>query len=978
MLNDQTSFATGISGVEQKSATRATMVPVSSLDIDPVAPSSQADVLGTPGDDTLTGTPNDDFLTGYGGNNSLNGLGGSDYAVYQTAPGGIVVNLTSGTASANGYGGTDTLSSIENVLGSGSADNVTGDGNPNSMAGNGGDDQLFGMGANDTLYGNDGNDTLDGGAGRDLMIGGTGDDVYVLDDVLDTITEQPGEGTDRIEFAKSVTYTLPANVEDGLARTGITVFLTGNALVNHLTGAGGDDRLDGGAGADVMNGGAGNDTYWVDNAGDQIIDSSGTDLVNTTLAAYTLQAGLENLTFTDSGPHSGTGNAANNIITGGSGDDVLTGLDGNDTLDGGAGNNRLIGGAGSNNLLNGTADYSSAPGPIAVHYRTAFTDAGMNGWGGTDSFFHINGVIGTAFNDVIEGAGGADRLEGGGGNDTLIGTEGGDTLLGGTGDDIYMVSTSPGAINIGGFAGFTVVELPGEGTDSFVGSTGGVLPANVENWLDFTFQATGNELDNLLRGTSGDQTFIGLGGNNTYIGGGGVDTVDYTAAPAGVHVDLNEGRATANGYGGTDIVTAISNVRGTGFDDVIVGSAGANRLEGGAGHDVLAGLGGDDVLVGGSGAANEMVGGTGNDTYIVSAVGDTIYEAAGEGNDTVQTAFNSFTLGANVENLIFTGTGDFTGIGGSTDNMILGGAGNDRLSGMGGNNVLDGGVGGNDTADYSAATGNVSVGLGGGSGNNGFGGTDQLLNIENIIGGNGDDVLVGDGGNNLLAGGAGRDVLIGGAGNDILVGGAGAANELYGGAGDDVYSVSAGDTIVENAGEGTDTVETNLSFIALGANIETLVYTGSGNFGALANASDNTIRGGSGNDSIDGAAGNDVYLLSGLQGEYTFEEQANGSWLVTDHAPDLNGNDGADLLTNVERVRFKDGTERALVHGVGSAAHSDAIAPAAAADAAPASSGATVAPTAFATGDGADHGLHPMPDFSALTPVILHGGVDHI
>jgi Ca2+-binding RTX toxin-like protein len=290
--------------------------------------------------------------------------------------------------------------------------------------------------------------------------------------------------------------------------------------------------------------------------------------------------------------------------------------------------------------------------------------------------------------------------------------------------------------------------------------------------------------------------------------------------------------------------------------------------------------------------------------------------------------------------------------------VITGGAGNDRLAGMGGSNVLDGGAGGTDTADYSAAPGSVSLNLFGSAGSNGFGGTDRLLNIENIIGGSGDDVLVGDGNDNVLTGGAGRDALLGGAGNDTFIGGAGAANEIYGGAGNDLYIVSAGDTLIENEGEGTDTVQTTLNFFALGANIENLTFTGTGGFFGIGNGSDNTIRGGGGNDSIDGGGGNDVYLLSGLQGEYTFEALPDGSFRVTDHAPGLNGDDGADILNHVERVRFSDGTERALVAGVGSSAHADSIAP--------------ISPVGFADGRRAEDGAHVPPCLGPIMPTLWH------
>ncbi len=71
----------------------------------------------------------------------------------------------------------------------------------------------------------------------------------------------------------------------------------------------------------------------------------------------------------------------------------------------------------------------------------------------------------------------------------------------------------------------------------------------------------------------------------------------------------------------------------------------------------------------------------GNDTYIVDNAGDVIIEAASGGTDTVKTALAAYTLGAEVENLIYTGTAAFAGTGNAANNAITGGKGNDTLNG---------------------------------------------------------------------------------------------------------------------------------------------------------------------------------------------------------------------------------------------------------------------------------------------------------
>ena len=91
-----------------------------------------------------------------------------------------------------------------------------------------------------------------------------------------------------------------------------------------------------------------------------------------------------------------------------------------------------------------------------------------------------------------------------------------------------------------------------------------------------------------------------------------------------------------------------------------------------------------------------MSGGTGNDIYIVDTATDVVTENAGQGNDTVKTGLSSYTLGANVENLIYTGAGTFTGTGNTLANAISGGNANDTIAGGGGNDLLIGN-GGNDS-----------------------------------------------------------------------------------------------------------------------------------------------------------------------------------------------------------------------------------------------------------------------------------------
>ena len=214
---------------------------------------------------------------------------------------------------------------------------INGTADADLLQGGAGNDQLFGLGGDDALYGNAGNDFLDGGTGADAMQGGIGNDTYVVDDIGDVIFENLYEGIDTV--FSSVSYTLPANVEN-LTLTGADpINGTGNALNNVLTGNTADNVLDGGAGTDTMIGGFGNDTYIVDNPGDVVVENAneGSDTAQSSVT-YTLAANVENLVLIGTGSIDGTGNTQGNVLTGNSA---------NNTLDGGAGADTLLGGTGN-------------------------------------------------------------------------------------------------------------------------------------------------------------------------------------------------------------------------------------------------------------------------------------------------------------------------------------------------------------------------------------------------------------------------------------------------------------------------------------------------------------------------------------------------------------------------------------------------------------------------------------------------------
>lgn len=215
--------------------------------------------------------------------------------------------------------------------------------------------------------------------------------------------------------------------------------------------------------------------------------------------------------------------------------------------------------------------------------------------------------------------------------------------------------------------------------------------------------------------------------------------------------------------------------------------------------------------------------------------------------------------------------------GSNADETIKGLAGNDTLSGFGGNDIFNGGLGndildggiGNDTASYADAASAVTVSLAVTKAQNTAGaGSDTLIGVENIEGSAFADKLTGNAGVNILTGNAGNDLLDGGAGADILVGGVN----------NDTYMVdNVADQVIENAGEGTDTVKSSVTY-GLSTNVEKLVLTGTADINATGNTLANTLTGNAGDNLLIGGLGKD--FLSGGAGNDT-----------------LNGGQGADKLT---------------------------------------------------------------------------------
>ncbi|GAA0652672.1 peroxidase family protein [Brevundimonas lenta] len=687
-------------------------------------------LLGLGANDTLNGNAGDDQLNGAGGTDTLNGgagndrldggAGGADVAVWAGAVGAFGFGLN-GTGQLTvtdliGTEGVDTLTTVENlrfnavtyalVNGTNAAGTSNGGANADIVLGHGGVDTVNGAGGNDVLVGGAGNDTALGGAGNDQILWGVGDGRDFIDGQGNTDTVRiRGDATAEVYRIYSRTAALAAGITGLNANTEIVITRNGTnnaSIIAELdnieeitiTGRGGGDTfipIGTFAGTSLatstitIDGSDGNDTVDITelSSAHRIVfrQNGGTDTVVGTLRPDDVVEAF--------GPEAP-------VLTENAGSD--------ESMDGTTGEASYAGGAGNDTL---SFETSTAGKHVSLNGNYARNADGSN----QASLTSIENVVGSAFADTLVGSAVANVMFGGEGSDTLIGLGGDDflwggaglanTMQGGLGNDIYYVEAND-----------TVLELAGEGTDSVLTTRGSwTLRANVEN-LAFVgagdFIGVGNDLANAMEGGVGNDVLSGRGGIDALIGGGGIDTVSYASAVGGVSVNLNGSIASNDGDGASDTLSGFENVTGSALNDTLIGSLGANVLSGGTGADYLIGLDGDDTLHGGSGAANTLQGGSGNDHYVLSAAGDSIVEAAGGGLDWVDTLSSLHTLAANVENVTYTGVGNFTGTGNADANVITGGIGNDTLSGRGGNDTLNGG-GGNDLAQLQGLAGQYMV-----------------------------------------------------------------------------------------------------------------------------------------------------------------------------------------------------------------------------------------------------------------------------
>lgn len=810
---------------------------------------------GTEVDTINGGTGSDTIYAGFGDNV----FGGSEddtlLISFQGATSGITVDFRQAIGTGSVVVGGATISSIEYLMwieGSDYNDTIR---------------DTDSMGYFAPIYGRGGNDTLIGGYYTGVIYGGTGNDTISRDSTY-AKSSYGEEGDDII-------YSASGGLSDGGPGNDR---IYGASGFDEAIGGAGNDFIDTAAGRDTLDLGAGDDTAYGGRDEDFIDGGAGDDMLH--------------------GDHSLTGEA--DLIWGGDGADVIHGDQGSDQLWSGQREAGLL-------LLNENL-------------------AGLD-----DTGAERDELFGDAGNDILS-LGIGDNGDGGGGNDTLR-----LSLLGsGAAANLNTSFFSPGGevMLFGGtlrsFERFSYFALTRFDDVLVVSTMASPLQISGDEGDDLV-TATGSSV--VFRGDVGDDRLVSGTAADTFSGGDGTDTIDYSGYVSGVSVTfgLFEGQ-TGSGAGGDSFVK-VENILGSAFSDNLNGSNAANRIEGRDGNDVIYGQGGHDTLVGGGGSdqifgdtgddmldgmqghdlldggwgADTMVGGTGNDAYVVDNAGDVITELFGEGTDMVNTTLAAYTLAANVEALTFTGTGPFAGTGNALNNRISGGSGADVLDGGAGADQMTGSLG-NDTymIDNTGDTANELADGGSDTVRTSLSSYFLRNEIENLA-------YIG-GGDFIGNGNIGGNRITGGTGNDRLNGGMGGNDTLGGGLGNDTYVIQSHTgtvSIIEAAGEGTDTVRTDMNVFILAANVENLIFSSVSNITATGNAINNRIDTTvGGNDYLDGGGGADVLLsgngtdtLIGGLGSDTLSGGSSGDRFVFNSIADFGTPGATDLITDFSHAQ---------------------------------------------------------------------------
>jgi Ca2+-binding RTX toxin-like protein len=619
-------------------------------------------------------------------------------AISSTSPQGVP--LQHNVAISDGANAV-TSSGADIVFGGTAGDIINGEAGNDALNGGLGNDTINGGADNDSLTGGAGNDSLTGGAGNDTLDGGTGTNTAVYSGIVSnysftmnpngsvTVVDQRGgspDGTDTNTNIQSYQF------GDGLVLTQAQLAFA------IITGTAGNDTLTGSA---------------IANSGQIILGLAGNDTLTAGTGGNTVLDGAEgNDTLRDAGAAAAA--SLVDTMSGGVGDDTYVVTRANDIIveQLNAGTDTVRASVGSYLLPNNVENF--------VYTGTAGVNATGNGLANTFSGFRGSSV-----------------LDGGGDTDTavLTGLRRQYTATANPDGSVTLADTRLGSPD--GTTTFKNFELF-RFSDGLTLSASLLVAAAIVNGTSGNDVLTSAVPGANIFGLAGNDTLTANAANQILDGGAGADILNDNGQ-SGISLFGGAGNDTYNVTQPGTVVTELAN-NGTdtlqtsllsyqlpaGVERLVYTGSGSFAATATAAGQTITGGTGADTLGDGGFSNVALRGGGGADTFTVTNASTTVNESPGSTNSTVLTTLSSYSLGGNVQNLTFAGTGTFTGNGNGLANTMTGGTGSDTLSGAGG--------------------------------------------VDTLIGGTGSDTL---------SGGAGGDTLIGGAGNDRLSGGGAADTFLF-------------------------------------------------------------------------------------------------------------------------------------------------------------------------------------------------------
>ena len=396
---------------------------------------------------------------------------------YDLTPGGVNIDLSTGTIHDDGFGNMETIS-------------LSGSGGRLEIRATDNDDTIIGSNRDERFILEGGTDSLDGGDGYDILRYDRNEAGNIKANLLSGRASGQWDGS-----GFNHTFT---GLEALISGSGNDT-LTGDDGNNYLEAKGGDDTLRGGNGRDDMIGGDGNDIIEggqgndIGDGGDgidQLFGGAGNDDLAGDGGNDTLEGGTGgDILYGDAGDDDISGNAGTDDLFGGDDNDILRGAGGDDTLTGDGGSDRLLGGGNKDVLYGGAGDDT---------------------------------LEGAATQDTLYGGDDNDILKGGNGNDTMYGGDGDDVMTGGKGNDVFVGGAGDDTMT-GGVFRDDFIFADGFGNDVIT---------------DFNANSPGEDID--LSGVTGITDFTDLVNNHMAQVGGDVVITDGADTITLLGVDLGK------------------------------------------------------------------------------------------------------------------------------------------------------------------------------------------------------------------------------------------------------------------------------------------------------------------------------------------------------------------------------------------------------------------------------------------------------